>query len=61
MGLCGGCDVVIGIFGRMKDYLERKTLMMDKFKFRVFDEVDEMLNMGFVDDVELILKSFGDV
>ena len=61
MGLRGGCDIVIGTPGRMKDHLERKTLMMDKLKFRVLDEADEMLNMGFVDDVELILKSSGDV
>ena len=40
---------------------QRKTLMMDNLKFRVLDEADEMLNMGFVDDVELILKSSGDV
>ena len=61
MGLRGGCDIVIGTPGRMKDHLERKTLMMDNLKFRVLDEADEMLNMGFVDDVELILKSSGDV
>lgn len=61
MGLRGGCDIVIGTPGRMKDHLERKTLVMDNLKFRVLDEADEMLNMGFVDDVELILKSSGDV
>ena len=38
MGLRGGCDIVIGTPGRMKDHLERKTLMMDKLKFRVLDD-----------------------
>jgi len=61
MGLRGGVDIVIGTPGRMKDHLERKTLVMDNLQFRVLDEADEMLNMGFVDDVELILKSSGDV
>lgn len=61
MGLRSGVDIVIGTPGRMKDHLERKTLMMTDLKFRVLDEADEMLNMGFVDDVETILKSSGDV
>jgi len=61
MGLRGGVDIVIGTPGRMKDHLERKTLVMSNLQFRVLDEADEMLNMGFVDDVEIILKSTADV
>ena len=45
----------------MKDHLDRKNLKFDNLKFRVLDEADEMLNMGFVDDVETILKVSGDI
>lgn len=50
-----GVDVVVGTPGRIKDHLERGSLNLKTLKFRVLDEADEMLNMGFVDDVELIL------
>lgn len=50
-----GVDVVVGTPGRIKDHLERGTLNLKTLKFRVLDEADEMLNMGFVDDVEKIL------
>jgi ATP-dependent RNA helicase DDX21 len=43
----------------VKDHLERGTLKMNGLKFRVLDECDEMLNMGFVDDVEKILNADG--
>lgn len=43
-----GVDVVVGTPGRVKDHLERKTLKLGQLKFRVLDECDEMLNMGFV-------------
>lgn len=39
----------------MQDHLERKSLNLKTLKIRVLDEADEMLNMGFVDDVETIL------
>lgn len=52
-----GVDVVIGTPGRVKDHLERGTLKLKDLKFRVLDECDEMLNMGFVDDVEKILNA----
>lgn len=42
----------------MQDHLERETLNLKLLKFRVLDEADEMLNMGFVDDVELILRKY---
>ena len=50
-----GVDVVVGTPGRVKDFLEKKTLKLSALRFRVLDEVDKMLEMGFVDDVELIL------
>ena len=52
-----GVDVVVGTPGRVKDHLERGTLDLTKLRFRVLDECDEMLNMGFVDDVEKILNA----
>ena len=60
-GLRSGCDIIVGTPGRVKDHLDRKNLKFDNLKFRVLDEADEMLNMGFVDDVETILKVSGDI
>ncbi|KAF6173156.1 hypothetical protein GIB67_028454, partial [Kingdonia uniflora] len=50
-----GVDIVIGTPGRNKDHIERGNLDFSSLKFRVLDEADEMLKMGFVYDVELIL------
>eukprot|EP00897_Mesotaenium_endlicherianum_P010166 jgi/Mesen1/9178/ME000591S08495 len=50
-----GVDIVVGTPGRIKDHLERGTLNLKTLQYRVLDEADEMLNMGFVDDVETIL------
>ena len=55
-----GVDIVVGTPGRIKDHFERGTLNLKNLKFRVLDEADEMLNMGFVDDVELILSGVDD-
>jgi ATP-dependent RNA helicase DDX21 len=52
-----GVDVVVGTPGRVRDFLERGTLGLGALRFRVLDEADEMLNMGFVDDVEFILSN----
>ncbi|WIA11486.1 hypothetical protein OEZ85_011599 [Tetradesmus obliquus] len=52
-----GVDVVVGTPGRVKDHIERGTLKLHQLRFRVLDECDEMLNMGFVDDVEKILNA----
>ena len=57
--LRSGCDIVVGTPGRMKDHLERKTLSFEKLRFRVLDEADEMLNMGF-EDIEIILNAAKD-
>lgn len=55
--LKSGCDIVIGTPGRIIDHLNRKTLKLNNLKTIVLDEADEMLNMGFVDDIETILKA----
>ncbi|MEX0965774.1 MAG: DEAD/DEAH box helicase [Bacteroidia bacterium] len=54
-----GVDVVTGTPGRIIDHLQRRTLDLSKVKFVVLDEADEMLNMGFIDDVDLILQKTG--
>jgi ATP-dependent RNA helicase DeaD len=51
-----GVHVVVGTPGRVMDHLERKSLVLDSIKTIVLDEADEMLKMGFIDDVEWILK-----
>jgi ATP-dependent RNA helicase DeaD len=50
-----GVHVVVGTPGRIQDHLRRKTLMLERLKTVVLDEADEMLRMGFIDDVEAIL------
>ncbi|MDR1467439.1 MAG: DEAD/DEAH box helicase [Oscillospiraceae bacterium] len=50
-------NVVVGTPGRIVDHLKRKTLKLNDLKMIVLDEADEMLSMGFRDDIELILKS----
>ncbi|CAA7035095.1 unnamed protein product [Microthlaspi erraticum] len=55
-----GVDIVVGTPGRIKDHLERGNLELTYLQFRVLDEADEMLRMGFVDDVELILRKVED-
>jgi ATP-dependent RNA helicase DeaD len=51
-----GAHIVVGTPGRVIDHLDRKTLQLDQVKFAVLDEADEMLDMGFRDDIETILK-----
>ena len=50
-----GVHVVVGTPGRVMDHLRRETLVLDELKMLVLDEADEMLNMGFLEDVEWIL------
>lgn len=52
-----GVDVVVGTPGRIIDHLNRKTLSLAAVKMAVLDEADEMLNMGFIEDIETILKA----
>jgi len=54
--LANGAQVVVGTPGRVLDHLRRGTLKLDQVKMVVLDEADEMLNMGFLEDVEEILK-----
>ncbi len=51
-----GIDIVVGTPGRVIDLLERKVLNLEQLDFFVLDEADEMLNMGFIDAIEEILK-----
>ena len=51
-----GAHVVVGTPGRVIDHLRRKTLKLGNLQALVLDEADEMLRMGFIDDVETILK-----
>ncbi|MFE6649473.1 DEAD/DEAH box helicase [Nocardioides sp. NPDC057772] len=50
-----GVHVVVGTPGRIMDHLEKGTLDLSQLRFLVLDEADEMLNMGFAEDVETIL------
>ncbi len=52
-----GAQIIIGTPGRVLDHLERKTLSFKAVKIAVLDEADEMLDMGFRDDIEAILKT----
>ncbi|MCL6634170.1 MAG: DEAD/DEAH box helicase [Peptococcaceae bacterium] len=54
-GLKQGVQVVIGTPGRLLDHLNRKTLHLGNVGMVVLDEADEMLDMGFIDDIEAIL------
>jgi ATP-dependent RNA helicase DeaD len=50
-----GAQVVVGTPGRVMDHIRRQSLKMDGIASLVLDEADEMLNMGFIDDVEWVL------
>lgn len=51
-----GCQIIVGTPGRVMDHMRRKTLNLENVKMVVLDEADEMLNMGFVEDIETILS-----
>ena len=51
-----GVQVVVGTPGRVIDHIKRGTLDLSQLDFFVLDEADEMLNMGFLEDVEFVLK-----
>jgi ATP-dependent RNA helicase DeaD len=51
-----GAHIAIGTPGRVLDHLNRGTLKLQNIKFVVLDEADEMLDMGFIDDIESILS-----
>lgn len=49
-------DLVVGTPGRVIDHIKRKTLLLNNVSMVVLDEADEMLNMGFIEDIETILS-----
>ncbi len=56
-GLRRGVHVVVGTPGRVVDHLKKKTLDLSALRFLVLDEADEMLRMGFAEDVEVVLSA----
>lgn len=52
--------IVVGTPGRVLDLIDRGVLVLDNAKFAVLDEADEMLDMGFIDDVKQILSNLGE-
>lgn len=55
--LKAGCDIVAGTPGRVRDMINRGALNLTQIRTMVLDEADRMLDMGFVDDIEYILKA----
>jgi len=51
-----GAQVIVGTPGRVMDHMRRKTLSLDALNALVLDEADEMLRMGFIDDVKWVLE-----
>jgi ATP-dependent RNA helicase DeaD len=51
-----GVEIIVATPGRMIDHLNRKTISLDSLRYIILDEADEMLNMGFIDEVENILS-----
>ena len=49
-------QILVGTPGRLRDHLNRHTVKLDHIKTLVLDEADEMLNMGFLDDIEAIIN-----
>jgi len=59
-GLKQGVQVVVGTPGRILDHMQRGSLDLSELKMLVLDEADEMLRMGFIEDVETILEATPD-
>jgi len=55
-----GVDIVVGTPGRVIDLMQRRVLKLDQVDFLVLDEADEMLNMGFVEDIETIMAGMSE-
>jgi ATP-dependent RNA helicase DeaD len=51
-----GVHIIVGTPGRLLDHLRRKSLKLNNIEYCILDEADEMLNMGFLEDVEAILQ-----
>jgi ATP-dependent RNA helicase DeaD len=54
--LRAGAQVVVGTPGRILDHIERKTLILNNLRTFILDEADEMLRMGFIEDIEMIMS-----
>ncbi|KXT78335.1 DEAD/DEAH box helicase [Streptococcus sp. DD13] len=54
--LRSGAHIVVGTPGRLLDLIKRKALKLEKVETLILDEADEMLNMGFLDDIEAIIE-----
>ena len=52
-----GTDIIVGTPGRVMDLMDRKLIKLQNLKYFILDEADEMLNMGFVEDIEKILEA----
>ena len=52
-----GTDIIVGTPGRVMDLMDRKLVKLNNLKYFILDEADEMLNMGFVEDIEKILEA----
>src|SRR4029079_18328866 len=52
-----GVQIVVATPGRLIDLIERKAINLEEIKYVVLDEADEMLNMGFQEDIEFILQN----
>jgi ATP-dependent RNA helicase DeaD len=59
-GLKRGADIVVGTPGRVIDHIKRGSLKIDRIAYLILDEADEMLNMGFIDEVETIIREAND-
>lgn len=59
-GLKDGTQIIIGTPGRVMDHMRRKTVKFDQVHTVIMDEADEMLNMGFLEDMETILSQLPD-
>ena len=57
MALRRGVEIVVGTPGRVQDHLNRGTLDVSQVEFFILDEADEMLDMGFIDDIEEIFEN----
>lgn len=55
-----GVDIVVGTPGRVLDLIKRRNLDLGNINFLVLDEADEMLNMGFIEDIEEIIRNCSD-
>ena len=59
--LRSGAHIVVGTPGRLLDLIKRKALKLDQVETLILDEADEMLNMGFLDDIEAIIARVPEV